>query len=84
MLVHTIRAVTEIAAVAVRILYAGGSHTNNLQFQVELPEWSEEEGEAEEEEEEDEEEEDDDDDLSGGGSVGSGGGDGGAGASIAV
>ena len=32
MLIHTIRAVTEVAAVAVRTLYAGGSHTNDLQF----------------------------------------------------
>jgi hypothetical protein len=32
MLIYTIRAVAEIAAVAVRTLYAGGSHTNDLQF----------------------------------------------------
>jgi hypothetical protein len=31
-LVYTIRAVAEVAAVAVRILYAGGSYTNDLQF----------------------------------------------------
>jgi hypothetical protein len=29
-LVHTIRAVIEVAAVAVRTLYADGSYTNNL------------------------------------------------------
>jgi len=84
-LIYTIYTVTEIATVAVYILYAGVSYTNDLQFQVELPEWLEEEGEAnEEEKEEEEEEEDDDNNLSRGGSAGSGGGDRGAGAPIAV
>jgi hypothetical protein len=30
MLVYTVRAVAEVAAVAVRTLYAGGSHANDL------------------------------------------------------
>jgi hypothetical protein len=29
-LIYTIRAVTEVATVAIYTLYAGGSHTNNL------------------------------------------------------
>jgi hypothetical protein len=35
-LIYTVRAITEIAAVAVRILYVGGSYTNDLQFNIEL------------------------------------------------
>jgi hypothetical protein len=37
-LVQAVRAVTEVATVAVRILYVGGSHTNDSQFNIELPE----------------------------------------------
>jgi hypothetical protein len=35
-LIYAVRAVAEVAAVAVRILHAGCSYTNDLQFQVEL------------------------------------------------
>jgi hypothetical protein len=31
-LIYIIRAVTEVATIAVRILYAGGSYINDLQF----------------------------------------------------
>jgi hypothetical protein len=35
-LIQAIRAVTEVAAVAIRVLYVGGSHTNDSQFNIEL------------------------------------------------
>jgi hypothetical protein len=72
--------------VTVRVFYVGGSHANDSQFNIELPEWPKEKEEINEEKEEEEDNynNNNDDDLSGNRSAGFGSGDRGSSIPIAV